>query len=100
MICWQNASRGEQRQLEAISIFLKHSPHLVDFLFNPDFPKLNDSPDELVARAGGMPSGDMLLVRLAINLWCCSGGLEVHELFEVEPEVFQLILKSLALLAA
>ena len=100
MICWQNASRGEQKQLAAISIFLSHSPHLVDFLFNPAVPKLNDSPDELVARARGLSSGDFLLVRLALNLWCCGGGLEVHEIFEAEPEVLGSIFRALALLAA
>jgi hypothetical protein len=42
MICWQNATRGEKKQFEAIAIFLTHSPHLVDFLFDPDSAKLND----------------------------------------------------------
>jgi hypothetical protein len=100
MICWQKATRGEKKQLEAISIFLRHSPHLVDFLFDPVVAKLNDSPEQLLSAARGLASGDFLLVRLALNLWCGSGGIEVHELFDAEPEVLTSILKSFAILAA
>jgi hypothetical protein len=100
MICWKNASRSERRQLEAIATFLSHSPHLVDFLFDPVLPKLNDSPERLLAAASGLPSGDFLLVRLALNLWCEAAGLEVHEIFNAEPEIFAKIMKAFTLLAA
>lgn len=100
MVYWQNASRGERKQLEAISTFLGHNPQLVDFLFDPKAAKLNDSPDRLLVAASGLASGDFLLVRLALNLWCGSGGIEVHEIFDAEPEVFAQIMKAFAILAA
>ena len=100
MIQWQNANRAEKRQLEAITIFLRHSPQLLDFLFETDFPKLNDSPAKLLAAASGLPSSDFLLVRLALNLWCGGGEVQVHEIFDAEPEVLRSILKSLTLLSA
>ena len=100
MICWPNETRAEKKQLEAISIFLSHNAHLVDFLFDPGAPKLNSPPEDLLFAARGLASGDFLLVRLALNIWCGSGGIEVHELFDAEPEVFSSILKSLAILAA
>lgn len=100
MICWQNATRGETKQLEAIATFLNSSPHLMDFLFDPDSPKLNDSPERLLTFARGLPSSDFLLVRLALNLWCEAADLQVHELFYLEPDIFAGVMKAFARLRA
>jgi hypothetical protein len=44
------------KQLEAISTFLRHNPMLVEFLFDPEVAKLNDSPDRLLSAASGLAS--------------------------------------------
>jgi hypothetical protein len=100
MIRWQKATRGEKKQFEAIATFLNHRPNLVDFLFDPASPKLTDSPERLLTAAGGLPRSDFLLVRLALNLWCGAAGLEVHEIFDLEPEVFTKVMRAFAFLAA
>lgn len=100
MIRWQRATRSENRQFEAIATFLSGSPHLLDFLFDSDSPELNDSPESLLAAARGWPRSEFLLVRLALNLWCEAANLEVHEIFDAEPEIFAKIMRALALLAA
>jgi hypothetical protein len=99
MQSWVRASVTEQRQFEAILGFLQYSPHLIKFVFNSKVPRLRLSPEKLLKEARGLCSGDRVLVKLAIELWCCEGDIRVHELFDAEPEVFRQILKSFSLLA-
>lgn len=98
MICWQNATCGEKKQLEAIQTFLGQSPHLMDFLFDSELPKLNDSPERLLTAARGLPSGDFLLVRLALNLWSEAADVQVHEIFNLEPESFAHVMRAFMVL--
>jgi hypothetical protein len=99
MKCWTTACAVETKQFEAIAVCLGQSPQLLGFLFDPDCPKLRESSDVLLREARGFCSGDHLLVKLAIELWCGSGELHVSELFETEPEVFTAILAAFNILA-
>lgn len=99
MICWQNATRSETKQLEAIQTVLSQSPHLMDFLFDPELPELNDSPERLLTAARGLSSGDFLLVRLALNLWSEAVDIQVHEIFNLEPEIFAHVLRAFMILS-
>jgi hypothetical protein len=99
MKSWTSASTSEMKQFEAIAIFLKDSPRLLEFLFDPDSPRLNGSPEDLLDAARGFCSGDYLLVRLALELWCCEGFVSVHELLDAEPEVLALVLQAFRHLA-
>lgn len=65
MVHWQGTIRGHKKQSEAIASFLDHIPRLVDFLSDPDSPKLNDASERRLTAARGLPSSDFLLVRIA-----------------------------------
>jgi hypothetical protein len=98
MKCWINASAAEKLQYKAISVLFKQSLHLLKFLFDPDCPKLRFAPEEVLIKARGLCSGDYLLVKLAVDLWCGCGDIRVHELFDVDSDIFPLILDSLQIL--
>ncbi len=95
MECWKEARASEQRQFDAISILTRQSPYLMNFLFHPTNPKLRLPPEELLRTAQGFSSGDYVLVKLAIDLWCEQGQVFVHELFNLDPVNFNLALKAL-----
>lgn len=99
MMCWEVANGAERRQFQAISILMRSSPHLLAFLFDPVRPSLSGSPQDILAAARGFCSGDRLLVRLAVEIWCAEGAVNVHEIFDAEPEVFDSILEALRVLA-
>ncbi len=95
MKCWNTACLSEKKQFDAISLILSQSPHLLSFLFDPNQPQLKDSPDRLLLAARGLCSSEYLLLRLALDLWCEQGQVKIHELFNLEPEVFAVILQAL-----
>jgi hypothetical protein len=99
MKCWETACAAEKKQFKAISMCLGHNPQLLDFLFDPNYPKLRKSPDSLLQDARGLCSGDYLLVKLGLEIWCGDGYLHVSELFDAEPAIFAMILAALASLA-
>lgn len=85
---WPNACQAEQKQFRAISVILAGSPELVDFLFDSREPKLNDTSENLLRRARGCSRGDYLLIKLCLDIWCEQGKIQVHELFELDRDIF------------
>ena len=100
MECWLNAQAAERKQFEAIVLITSQSPHLISFLFNPDNPELSGSPDRLIQKAQGFSSGDYLLVKLCIDIWCEQGDFQIHELFNLDPDVLKLTLRAFDFLGA
>lgn len=96
MRCWDLASVAEKKQFIAISAITAHRSYLMDFLFDKHNPKLSESPDLLLKKALSFPSHDYLLVKLCLNIWCEQGKFEVHELFNLDYDVFIVVLNALA----
>lgn len=84
---WAVASRGEQRLYWAIEQVVGES-RLLEFLFDSSRPKLRQPADELLKAARGLSSGEYLLVKLALDLWCEQGQMTLTELLELEEPVF------------
>lgn len=93
---WTRASQFEKLQFQSISLFLR--PDLVIFLFNLSEPKLNASPEETLVLAKGFCYTDRILIKLAVDIWCGFGGVSIMELLDLDPEVFNLVLRSLSML--
>jgi hypothetical protein len=99
MVCWKNARASEKLQFQAISKLMELRPHLLDFLFDPEAPKLSASPDRILHEAMGLCSSDYILVRLGVDLWCGEAQVNVYELYDLEPELFVCALQAMAILA-
>ena len=100
MQCWSEACRAEKKQFEAISTIVSLNPHLLGFLFDSARPQLKCAPQDLLCQAKGFSSSEYLLVRICLNLWCEQGQLEVHELFNLDPDLFKLTMTALAQLGS
>jgi hypothetical protein len=100
MKCWEDARPADKKLFEAISLVCEKSPRLLDFLFDPNKPKLNRTPSELLNMARGFSSSDFLMVRIALDFWSGSGSIGVYELLDAEPGLLAVILQAMARLAA
>lgn len=96
MQCWENARTSEKNQFHAISTIFNSSPQLLRFLFDTSSPRLNSTPEQLLKAARGFSSSDYILIKLAIDIWCSEGKIQVHELFELERDLFNDVLVALA----
>jgi hypothetical protein len=96
MECWVSASSSERRQYEAIAAMTGENPELLKFLFDQNSPRLRAPASLLLKQARGLASGDNILVRVALDIWCDQGKAAVHELFNLESHVFMRVLEALA----
>lgn len=94
MQLWESASDTEARVFKAISLFLGQFPHLMSFLFDPQEPKLRGTPDALLAQARGLSSGELILIKLTLDLWSEQGHLRVLELFSLDADIFMQVLEA------
>lgn len=82
MLNWQNLGRAERRMMESLNfIFIGHSK-LLEFLFESDRSKLRQEPEILLERAAGFSSGEQILLRVALDLWCGAGGVSLWHVIE------------------
>jgi len=95
-ISWINKSPIESRLYWSIfTLFLNH-PALLGFLFDSKRASLRKEPDELLKEAIKFSSGEYILVRVAIDLWCGMGKANILEIFEtLDPQNCQNFLRSL-----
>ena len=100
VIGWELAGGFERKVYTATSLLFSDNPGLLDFLFDRQKPELRASPEELLAAARGLSSGDFLRVRVALDLWSGSGSVSVHELLDADPDIYRLVLRAMASLAA
>ena len=83
MECWPNAPKVESKLFKAISLVFKHHPYLLDFLFDPQKPRIRMEPVELLAQSEAFSAGEDLLVRVALDLWSGGGNACIWELIEI-----------------
>ena len=82
-ITWQPEGMTETKRILAIQILLERHPHLLHFLFRPDRLELKAEPAELLCAAGGFSHGAIVLILIALDLWCDEGGASLTEAAEV-----------------
>jgi hypothetical protein len=95
MFQWKNADPGDLKRFNAISMFLNKYPSLLTFLFSPTKPELNGSPESLKKRSGGFSSGEKVLINIALDIWSDSGDAKINDLYTLDSENFQNVLKAL-----
>ena len=82
MLSWHSPGRAERRMMESLNfIFTGHSK-LLEFLFEPDRPKLRHEPEILLHHAMGFSRGEQILLRVALDLWCGAGEVRLWQMIE------------------
>jgi hypothetical protein len=79
-LSWKSSRQSERQVLSAaIELFSDH-PHLLRFTFDQNEAKLRADPEALLQQAQSLSSGELLLVKLAMDLWNGSGEVRILEL--------------------
>lgn len=66
---WKNAQAGCIGRFRIIEKLLREHPELVTWLFKDDAPEMFASAEVVKARAGAFSSGQLIMIKLALDIW-------------------------------
>lgn len=93
---WSRASRAERRLFLLIEQIFSNHPQLLEFFFDKSQPRIRFEPLDMIKEAGCFSSGEQVLIRVALDMWSCSGNAKVWQLLEtLDHENFSNVLKAL-----
>lgn len=95
MPIWKNASKGDQRLLQAITLMLKNYPWIIEEIFDANEPCLRTSPEALLR---GRSSGEKLLIQCSLDVWNGSGHARIDEFDKLDSGNFENLLSGLRML--
>lgn len=79
---WQTASLGDLKLKEIIFRLLAFDKRLLEFIFDPDKPRLRQRAGILKEDVWGFSHGEQIMIRTALELWSGSGHVFLWELIE------------------
>ncbi|MFZ3230033.1 MAG: hypothetical protein WA160_07500 [Pseudobdellovibrio sp.] len=85
-IKWPGDDKRGLGLYRAISVLLKGNQELIQFLFDPEKPRLRRRAGILRDDAWNFSEEDQLLLRVALDLWSGSGHVSLWELIELWDE--------------
>lgn len=77
------ADIGEDLRLRSIRTLLDNHKYLMNFLFNKDRTDLAATPTNLICAAGGFSHGEIILILIALDIWCGDGSVSINEAFQI-----------------
>lgn len=80
---WQSADAGDVQLYEAVSKLFVHHQHLLNGIFDKEIAKLSAEPADLLMHYKCLSSGEFVMVKVALDIWCSSGGARVSELLDI-----------------
>jgi hypothetical protein len=96
MLNWKNVGRAERKMMESLNLILSGHEKLLEFLFEADCPRLRQDAKTLIHHADGFSSGEQILIRLALDIWCGVGDVRLWEMIEqLDDESFRQAIKGL-----
>jgi len=69
--------------MSSISILFRHDERLGRFFFHHRKPSLRHPPDELLNEAYFFSQSELVLVKIALDLWCSQGGVRLTEILNI-----------------
>ena len=96
MIQWPNACAGDLKRLEIIKGIFVQDPEMVDWLFLKDKPELFADPDTVMQKAGAFSSGQQILIRVALAVWCWYEGTNIVDICRrLDNKNFQAVMMAM-----
>jgi len=90
---WKNADESDKTLFKALSLLYGHNPDLLHYLLNPGLPRLNFSSKVIKHEALALSSGEELLIRVGLDIWDGSGGINFNELYQkLDNQNFQKVI--------
>lgn len=66
----EHTSKSDLGRLAIITALCEQHPSTVEYMFRKDKPELFAPPEEVLAQAGGFSHGQMVLLKLSLDVWC------------------------------
>jgi len=79
---WQNPRASEIRSFEAIERVFSSHEYLLGGFFEENRARTSLAPDEMLRRTAQYSGGEVLLIKVALDIWSGSGDALVWELLE------------------
>jgi hypothetical protein len=79
---WKNARYWELEILKAMQVLFASDPNLLAMVFDPEKPELRAPAEKILSQARRLSCGEVILVRMALELWNGSGELTLLMLLE------------------
>jgi hypothetical protein len=95
---WEGARDSERKQFLAISMVFGGRKDLLSWLFDPTIARLRFPAEVLKKNCRGMSSGDQVLIKIAIDLWCEQGGARITDLQSLDSHLTGRVSKALEIL--
>lgn len=83
MTTWENARNSELRQFQAIVRVFSQHPYLLNGFFETKRARLTRTPEKILRFAKGFSDGELVLIRVALDIWSGSGNAKVWQLLEI-----------------
>lgn len=80
---WVTSNMAEAHLYRAISIIFEHRSHLLNGFFDDGQPKLSAEPAVLLKHYRCLSSGEFVLMKVALDIWCSSGNAKIWEILDV-----------------
>jgi hypothetical protein len=96
MLEWKGAGRHERRMQEVFNLIFQNHPQFLEFLFERDRARLRLEPEELLMEAGALSTGERILIRVGLDLWCGQGHVHLWDIVErLDDENYHHVLAGL-----
>ena len=82
MLDWQKAGRHERRMQEVQNLVFQNHPQFLEFLFEREDARLREAPEQLLAEARAFSTGEQILIRVGLDLWCGLGNVHLWDIVE------------------
>ncbi len=88
----------EQSGIRPYLILFENHPHLINCIFELNYLKLKNDPENIIALTRGLSSGERILIRIALDLWNGSGAINLIDIIDgLDEQNYKSFLKALNL---
>jgi hypothetical protein len=96
MKSWKNACPSDLKLYEGIcKVFAKHM-YLLEGFFEETQVRLSSTPEIMIERAAGYSHGEIVLIKVALDMWSGSGNVFVWQILEtLDQQTFLSVIEGL-----
>ena len=94
---WKNSRASERRSYEGIRRVFSNHEHLLKGFFEETQARLSLSPDIMIEQTTGYSDGEIVLIKVALDIWSGSGNVFVWQILEtLDKQTFMHVVNGLS----
>jgi len=93
---WKEASEGDIKLLNALTLLYSAKEDLLHRVLNPRHPRLVAPSEKIKYESGVLSTGEQLLINIGLDVWDRSGGINFCDVYQcLDDNNFQNVLRAL-----